>query len=73
MAQAKGKKDMEVLALRNTSTTTPDTIVRSVGRTGIVGGKMWKKELEAEFNEDVDMQTDTPREKKLAIMCGFHE
>ena len=26
----KGKKDLEVLALRNTSTTTPDKVVRSV-------------------------------------------
>ena len=38
----KGKKDLEVLALRNTSTTTPDKVVRSVGRTGIVGGKYRK-------------------------------
>ena len=36
--KAKRKKDLEVLALRNTLTTTPDTVARSVGRTGIVGG-----------------------------------
>ena len=37
--RANRKKDLEVLALRNTSTTTPDTVARSVGRAGIVGGK----------------------------------
>ena len=43
MAQVAGgtskKKDLEVLALRNTSTTTPDTVARSVGRAVIVDGK----------------------------------
>ena len=77
MEQAKRKKDMEVLALRHTSTTTPDTVVRSVGRTAVVGGKIKKKrtrsvrsERKAESNEDVDMRTDTRVKRNLRGCVG---
>ena len=75
---SKNKERPEVLALRNTSTSTPDTIVRSVGRRRIFGGKILKKrtrsvrsERKAESNEDVDIRTDTRVKRNLRRCVGF--